>query len=692
MKKLLIVLVFMFFFYCVKEEKFSYKGEKGGTLIIASLEEPVNLNPIYPPITGYSPVSYLLFSSLHKIDKNGKVMPCIASGWEFSEDLKKITYYIDKNSKWSDGTPITQKDIIKTFEVMKDPKNNYPLIGRLKYIRNIKPVGNNGVQFEFTMIYADEILNSNIFPLSAKIIESQLGSQKFKEMPEITSGPFKLAEWRKGEYIELVANENYIYGRPPLDRIVFWFPLSIDELIDEMKLGHIDIVLNFPPDRVKDINLPNYKTIIEPGNSYTFIGWNLNQFKDKRLRTALTMAIDRQRIIQEILMGSGEISYGPITQNHWAFDEGVKGLLIGYNPDKAIEIIKSLGYIDRNRDKYFDNLNIEILVDQNDEIKVAVADMISNFLKKIGVLSTIKKLNTFDFITRLEKGEFSAFVLSWNISKEFEPAPIWSSTGSYNFVKYNNPQIDQLIEKGILTLDKRESKKIWSEFQRIIAEDIPYTFLYVASNISFVRDGIEGIDRVDKRLLSEKIDEVYIPSSSRPRTALAFQELGKHFRETSNVQPTKKIVTTVTAEDVLTRKLLSQPTPTDTVKQPPQTEEKPITPTVTETPEEKKEVVEEKKETPVEEIRQQVELPVPEKVAFPTTPEVAKKLGLKGTVYVKVTINVNGDVIKAEVVKSFGGGVCDQEAINTAMKWKFKPGKVNGVPTQMEQTIPINFK
>ncbi len=688
MKKLWIVFFVFGLFSCVKEEKFTYKGEKGGTLIIASLDEPTNLNPIYPPITGYSPVTYLLFSPLHKIEKNGKVMPCIASGWEFSEDLTKITYYIDKNSKWSDGTPITPKDVVKTFEVMKDPKNNYPLIGRLKYIKNVKPVGNNGIQFEFTMIYADEILNSNIFPLPAKLLESELGKQKFKEIPEITSGPYKLVEWKKGEYIELVANENYIYGRPLADRIVFWFPLSIDELIDEMKLGNIDIVLNFPPDRIKEVNLPNYKTIIEPGNSYTFIGWNLSQFKDKRLRTALTMAIDRQKIIQEILQGSGELSYGPITQNHWAFDDGVKGLTIGYNPDKAIEIIKSLGYIDKNRDKYFDNLNIEILVDQNDIIKVAVAEMISSYLKKIGVMSSVKKLNTLEFITRLEKGDFSAFILSWNISKEFEPAPIWSSTGSYNFVKYNNPQIDQLIEKGILTLDRKESKKIWSEFQRIIAEDIPYTFLYVASNISFVRDGIEGIDRMDKRLLSEKIDEIYIPTSSRPSTEVAFRELGKHFRETSNIQPVKKIVTTVTAEDVLTRKLLSQPV--DTIKPTEKKEEKPVA-TTTEQP--VQEVKEEKKETTiVEQKQEQIELPKPEKVAMPTIPDAAKRLGIEGTVFVKVLIDENGNVIKAEVVKSFGGGVCDQEAINTAMKWKFIPGKVNGVPTKMEQTIPIQFK
>ncbi len=324
MKRLFLCVILIVILSCAKVEKFTYKGEKGGTLIIASLEEPSNLNPLYPPITGYSPITFLLFSQLHKIDKNGKVMPCIASSWEFSEDLTKITYYIDKNSKWSDGTPITQKDIITTFESMKDPKNNYPLIGRLKYIRNVKPVGNNGVQFEFTITYADEILNSNIFPLPSKLIENQMGNQKFKEMPEITSGPFKLAEWKKGEFIELLANENYIYGRPPLDRIVFWFPQSIEELIDEMKNGNIDIVLNFPPDKVKDVNLPNYKTVIETGNSYTFLGWNLNQFKNKRLRKALTMAIDRKKIIDEVLKGSGEISYGPIPQNHWAFDEAVK--------------------------------------------------------------------------------------------------------------------------------------------------------------------------------------------------------------------------------------------------------------------------------------------------------------------------------------------------------------------------------
>ncbi len=318
-------------------------------------------------------------------------------------------------------------------------------------------------------------------------------------------------------------------------------------------------------------------------------------------------------------------------------------------------------------------------------IKCAVADMISSYLKKIGVMSSVKRLNTLDFITRLERGEFSAFILSWSVSKEFEPAPIWSSTGSYNFVKYNNPQIDELIEKGILTLDKKESKKIWSEFQRLIVDELPYTFLYVPSVISFVREGVEGIEREDKRLITEKIDEIYVPTISRPKTEIAFKELGKKFRETANIQVTKKITPTVTAEDVLTRKLLSQPTP-EPEKREEQVVEQPITPPQ---PQPIEEIKEEKKETPVQEEKPvQIEYPKPEKVAFPTTPDAAKRLGLTGTVYVKVLIDENGNVVKAEVVKSFGGGVCDQEAINTAMKWKFIPGKVNGVPTKMEQTIP----
>ena len=685
---LLIILILS---GCAQQQKFTYQGEKGGTLIIATFDEPSNLSPVYPSFTGLSPVVKLLFAPLHKTGPDGKVMPCLANSWEYSEDMKTITYYLDRNAKWSDGTPLTAKDVVATFEALKDPANQYPLIGRLRFIKSAKVVGEHAVQFEFRRIYADELLNSNLYPLPAGKIKGikNLKFMNYTRKPDITSGPYILNEWNPGKYIELIANENYIYGRPPIDRIVFWFPASYDELLDELKQKHVDIVLDVPPDRVE--KLDGYNVKVEPGQSYVFVGWNNKKFK-KALRQAFSMAIDKKSIIKDVLKGYGQEAYGPITPGHWAYEPEVKNIAYAYSPKKAKDLIASQGYRDRNRDRFFDGLRVEIIADKNDPVKSATADLVAKQLRKAGVRAVVRKLDTPAFISRLLKKDFDAFILGWNVEKEFSPSPIWNSRGVYNFVGYKNTDIDMLIERGILTLDRRESKKIWSEFQKRIVEDAPYTFLYVPSVIELVRSGIKNVDVKDARLLAEKLDELWIPATTRVKVTVA--DLGKRYRESQKkaarpAAPAPRRTPTATAESILQQSLLAQQQaeaqkteqktgkPSQGEAKKPEGEKKP--------PEETK-PAEEKPTQPVIKTLPQVKNGI-----IPVYPDVAKRVGATGMVFVTVLVGKDGKVKKAKILRSFGNAACDKAALDAAKKWTFIPGTINGEPVEMETTIPFRF-
>jgi len=683
-KFLLPVVVIVLLSGCKKVEKFAYRGEPGGSLIVATFDEPSNLSPLYPTFKGISPVTDLLFSSLHKDGKDGKVVPCLATSWEYSEDFKKITYYIDKNTKWSDGTPLTAEDIVFTFEKIKDPKTKYPLIGRLRFIKSARAIGDHTVEFEFKRIYADELLNSNLYPLPSKVLKGEeLQYASYNLQPEVTNGPYIFKEWKKGSYILLEANKGYLYGKPPFDKIIFWFPKSLNELKDELNLRHVDIVLNFPPSEVE--KLEGYKNVIEPGNAYTFIGWNLKKYSDKRLRLAFSMAIDKNQLIKDILDGYGEKDYGPIPPNHWAFNKELQTKDIPYKPEDAKGIISSLGYKDGNKDGYFDKLSVSIMVDKNDEIKVNVADEIVKYLKKIGVKSKVIQFDTPQFISNLISKNFDAFVLGWTVKKELDPAPIWSSKGTYNFVGYRNKEIDGLIEKGILSLDREDGKKIWARFQTIILNDIPYTFLFVPSRISIVKDGIRGIERGDKRLLAKHLDELWMPANKRVK--FDYASLGSHYQVMQKKVTKKPTPVTkapiITAQNLLQENLNSQTGKGGAVKEAGARKKS------------EGKTAEKAGETKTEEITPIIKTlpqPIPEYAIQPVYPEAAKAVGAQGVVFVQVAVGTNGHVKDAKVLKSFGNRACDEAAIAAAKKWRFKPGTINGKPSEMTRTIPFNFR
>jgi len=685
MKKVLLFAMVLSILSCSKKTETGYTGEQGGTLIVGLLDEPSSLLPLYPSMEGQSPIVTELFEPLHKIGKNGKIKPALATSWVYSENLKSITYSIRPNAKWWDGKPITADDIVHTYNLMKNPKTGYLGAYSLRYIDKVEKINEKSVKFTFKGIYADELLNSNIYPLPFHKIknEKDIKTSLFNFDP-IGNGPFKLSKWVKGNRIELIANPDYYLGKPSLDKIVYWSAPSIDALLDEVKLGHIHIALNLPPGNYK--NIKGYEKIITHGNSYTYIGWNLRNplFKNKKMRKAITEAINRKKIIKDVLNGYGEVSTGPIVPSNWAYDKDLKPL--PYNPKEAKKILASLGWKDRNRDGYLDKrrktLRFTLIVEKGDPIREPLAKIIAKDLKSIGIKVIVKSLSSSDFITRLFSKKFDAYILGWTVSNELDPTPIWNSKGIYNFVGYHNSEVDELIEKGILSLDRKRGKAIWKKFQEKIVSDIPYTFLYVPQSITLLKSGVKGYNKEDKRKISNYIDFCWIPANKR--VSIDYAKLGEHYKSLLIAQAKKrkkirKKVYIAKKKKISTEKILETALMKKTTEAAPKKEIKGTTKKATTPPP----VIEEVTTIKIE--------PKIKKIVMPNYPEAAQLVGATGRVYVQVTVNTNGKITNTKILKSFGNPVCDAEALKAAKACKFEPGTINGEPAVMTAVIPFNF-
>lgn len=682
MKKsgIILMVILLTFFSCTRQEEM-LKGEKGGKLVIGTTELPSTLSPLQPNVFGSNEVLDLLFMKLHRIDAStGKMKPELASSWEFSEDLKAITYYLRKEIKWWDGEPVTAEDVLYTYEKMIDPKTNYPFISTFKLIKKVELIDKYTIKFTFNQVYANLITDSDIMPVPKHIYEKS--ETEFGISKIVGNGPYRVKEWIPGSGLILIANEDYYRGRPPLDEIIIKHYTNVDALISDFEQGNIDVALNITPAEAKRLaGNQNINVTSKLGNSYVYIGWNLdNEFlRDKEIRRALTMAINSTQLLNNIFLGMGKISVGPLPPSSWAFNENITPF--EYNIEKAKGILAQKGFEDRNRNKILDkngkDFTLTIITNVESPKRTEILSYVADYLNQLGVKVNAQKLDVNSFISALLNRKYDGFIMGWSVSDKIDPTLYWHSDpkrGKFNFINYKNATVDSLIEVGTVMLNRKKAKEIWGEFQRIVYDDQPYTFLIVPNEISATYKRVKG---TDEGLNLSNAYTYWIPEAERKVTVAAV------------ITPPTPIATPPTTT-----------TPTTTQIETKVETPKPPAPTVS--PEKLLEAITASKETTTTVVTPSPTLappkasvitkPVPIKQVKPKYPEIAKSLGVTGRITVKVVVGIDGKVKSATITSTFGNPACEDAALAAAKQWEFKPATKDGEPFEQNITIPFDFK
>lgn len=690
MKKLWILLCTAVLILTCGQQEEQLTGEQGGTMVIGSVDVPSRISPLAPSLFGSNEIMDLLFMHLHHVDPTtGKMKPELASSWEFSEDLTSITYYLRKDVTWWDGEAVTADDIYYTYEMMKDPKTNYPNIARLRFIKDVEVLGPYAIKFTFEKVYADLLTDSDIIPVPKHIYEKV--GEEFGEKP-VGNGPYKIKEWTSGVEIILAANEEYYRGKPPLDEIFIRQYTDIGAMVNDFKRGEIDIVLDITPAYAKELE-KNTNVIVDtrPGKTYTYIGWNLEHslLKDKEFRQAISMAINTKKILNDVFLGMGVISLGPLPPSSWGYNEEI--IPVQYNLISARGILEKKGFEDNNRNNILEkdkkDISLTIITNSENPERVKILDRVSEDLNALGIRVNPRILPTAAFIQALVNREFDGFIMGWSVSEKIDPAVYWHSDpakGRFNFVSYQNPVVDSLIDTGIAMLNRHKAEDIWNEFQRLIYEDMPYTFLIVANDISAAFQRIKGDDsgialasaytywipETERRVVIASLPPADTTSMPAPEEPTPEEK-----PEETRIKPT---VTTKPPEIVKPEALLEAAAKKETTA----VASKPPTDTIKTTP-----VV------PVEPPKPSVITRVePVTRIYPQYPDAAFAVGATGRITVRVLVGVDGRVKEATILKSFGNPACEAEALAAAKRWVFKPATKDGVPFEQKATIPFDFK
>ncbi|MBN2183921.1 MAG: peptide-binding protein [Candidatus Krumholzibacteriota bacterium] len=497
-------VLFLTFCSCTESRNASHRK---GTLIIGETSAYESLNPMHTTDAHARDIYQQLFLLLLK--ENSDLLtfsPQLARSWEFSEDRKDLTFHLRDDVLWSDGVKVTANDVKATFNIQIDPDVLWSGRHLKKYIDSVSVVDDYTVVYHFNHVYPYQVMDVNDGPiLPAHFIEkferSEIRSVPIEEFP--TDGPFRIGEWEKGQSLTLVPNENYFEsGKPYLSKVIFKIIPDQMTLITQLRAGEIDCMETAPPAEVDMLrkNHPELRIYEFDGRGYVYLGWNGSRtpFDNVRVRRALSHAINRKMIIDNLYYGLAKECIGPFPPVVWAYDPDITP--IPYDPAEAVRILEEEGFEDTDGDGYLEKdgepFEFELLTNQGNQVRADIQIMVQEQLKKVGVKVIPVTMEWTVMLSRHKAGDFDAVVSAWRASSKADLSPIWSCDArneeGYNRVNYCDPVVDSLNALAASMLDFDEARPLFHKVQRMIYEAQPYTFLYVRSELLILNKRFTG--------------------------------------------------------------------------------------------------------------------------------------------------------------------------------------------------------
>ena len=463
---------------------------RGGTLnTIVNPEPPIlilGLNNQGPTLM----VGGKIYESLLKYDLTLKPMPALAESWTIAPDGKTYTFKLRRNVKFHDGKPMTADDVV--FSVMKwhmevSPRSR-AIFQKLKSVTAPDP---HTVVFELPEPFEPFILMFDA--TAAAIVPKHLyDGTDFKTNPNnstpIGTGPFKFKEWRKGSFIHLTRNPDYWdAGKPYLDEIYYRVIPDAASRALALETGVVQLAQN---NDIEPFEIPRFRAM--QNLEITGKGWEMFSplawmdlnvreapLNDKRFRQALMYAIDRNFIREKIWFGLGRVPTGPVASTTRFYDKDVP--LYPHDPKKATELLDQMGL---KPDARGVRVKLKNLTLPYGEVWTRTAEYVKQALARVGVEITIEATDAGTWAARIGRWEYETsfnFVYQWGdptlgVQRTYITDNIKKITFT-NTMGYSNPRVDELFAKAAVAITAGERQTMFSEAQRILAEDLPVIWL-----------------------------------------------------------------------------------------------------------------------------------------------------------------------------------------------------------------------
>ena len=519
----------------------------GDWLIGHELSDPEQLNPLTSNDASASEIlGYIVESLLQRDPRTLELKPYLAETRpSISQDKLAYTFKIRRDVHFQDGRPLTGEDVLFSIKAIKCPLVNAPFL-RVYYdsVVDARLLDTYTIQFKIKEPYflnesvlgeisvlprhyydpsnllknvtvADMQKSAAQLPSSVKQFAENF-NQNYSRNP-MASGPYKFQSWKTGREVSLIRDENY-WGngkpgidRPYLDRHLYRIINNPDAALVTLKSGGLDMMNLTPVQQVRGTNSERFKSEFKKyeyfAPNYSYIGWNNNHpiFRDKRVRQAMTYFTNREQLVKSVLFGLGEVVNSPIYFFRPEYDKNLPRY--PFDPKKGLELLKEAGWSDTDGDGVLDKvidgkktpLRFEIKVNSGNTTRKSVALALQDELKKNGIDASVRELDWTIFLDDVQNHKFDAVLLGWAMPvSESDAYQVWHSSQAANkgsnFISFKNARVDQILEQYRREFDPKKRIELYRQFQRILSDEQPYTFLFIGKSVVALQRRFRGVE------------------------------------------------------------------------------------------------------------------------------------------------------------------------------------------------------
>lgn len=448
---------------------------------------------INPAMDEHGEINILIFDGLTAHDGDNQVVPGLAESWEYEEATCTYTFHLVEDAKWHDGEPVTAEDVKFTIEAIMDPENGSENAPNYEDVEEITVLDDHTVAFKLAAPNVAFLDYMTMAVLPKHLLEGEdMQTSDFFRNP-VGTGPYKLESWDEGQAITLTKNEDYFKGEPNIDTIVFKIVPDDNAKALQMKSGELDLALLTPKDAATFADEEGYtcydmKTSDYRGILFNF--WNEYWQKNRDLIPAVCYGIDRDAIVQAVLLGQGMAAYGPLQRNIYN-NEDVEHY--DYDPEKAKAVLEEAG-CEMGEDGFYyrdgEKVGFVISVGAGDQVRVDIAQIVAQQLGQIGMDVTV------EIPVQVDWGGQMAYLIGWGspFDADDHTYKVFGTDKGANYSGYSNELVDQYLTEARQSDDPEVRREAYNKFQVELAKDPAYAFIcYIDAN--YVADAsIHGID------------------------------------------------------------------------------------------------------------------------------------------------------------------------------------------------------
>lgn len=437
---------------------------------------------INPAMDEHCEINLLLFDGLTAHDGENNVVPGLAESWDFDEQTNTYTFHLKSGVTWHDGEPFTAADVKFTIEAIMNPDNGSENAPNFEDVEEITVTDDLTISFRLSAPNVAFLDYMTMAILPEHLLEGEdMQTSDFFRSP-VGTGPYKLSSWDVGQAIVLEKNESYFKGPANIDRIIFKIVPDDNAQAVQLESGELDLALLDPKNAQNFVGKDGFvcydmKTSDYRGILFNF--WNDYWTENKDIIPAVCCALDRQAIIDAVLLGQGMPAYGPLQRNIYN-NENVEHY--DYNPEKAKSILESVGctmgesgYYERNGAEI--GFVISVMAGEQDRIDIAQAA--AQQLREVGIHCTV------DIPAKMDWGGQQACLIGWGspFDADDHTYKVFGTDKGANYSGYSNEKVDEYLTKARESSDPAVRKEYYDLFQVALANDPAYAFIcYIDAN------------------------------------------------------------------------------------------------------------------------------------------------------------------------------------------------------------------